>query len=109
MANNPTLTWQKSPSSNVENYQVQWIYNSANAALVNVPQSATGDASGYSTDFVSQNPTVTLKGGDVVSCSIIAQDTVNNLASAPITPAAVTIPTAPTAPQPPQNVVLALA
>lgn len=105
---NATLTWSKSPSSNVNKYTISWTLDGNPAAVVDVPQSASGDSGGYSTDFNSGNPGVTLKGGDVVDCTIVAVDTVNGLTSTPVTPPAVTVPTPPAAPEPPAGVALVL-
>jgi hypothetical protein len=111
MAYNAMATWQKSPSSNVETYLVAWIYNGNPAATVKVPQSAAGDSGGYSSDFLSGNPTITqLNPGDTVDCTITADDTVDNLLSTGVTPPAVIVPTPPppVAPAPPASVALAL-
>ena len=103
---NAKLTWTKSPSSSVNQYSVQWMLDNNPAAQVPVPSSTNGDASGYSTDFNSGNPGVTLNNGDIVGATLTAVDTINNLQSTPVTPSPITI-SIPTAPSPPENVVLA--
>lgn len=99
-------SWQKSPSANVEQYTLAWTVNGVAATPSVVPQSASGDSGGYSADFGAANPSITLNAGDVVAGSLIAQDTVNNLNSSPVT-ATATIPTPPpTAPLPPTGFTL---
>jgi hypothetical protein len=101
-------SWLKSPSANVQQYTVAWTRNGAALNPSIVPQSTTADNTGYGADFGTANPTVVLSQGDVIAGSLIAQDTVNNLASTPVS-ATVTIPTTPpppTAPLPPTGFTL---
>lgn len=103
--------WTKSPSPNVNAYVVLWVRTPAGGSpgapvSQTVPQSARGDANGYQADFNTGNPGVTLQPGDVVTSSIVAEDTVNNLASTPaaeLPAGGITVPTPPPppAPQPP--------
>jgi hypothetical protein len=103
--NNATLSWKASLSGNPTAYQVTWGYNGVAQPVQNVPRTAGQDASGYSLDFASANPTITVKPTDVIGASIVAYDAVNNISSAVITPPTVTIPTPP---GDPQNVLLVL-
>ena len=102
----PIARWVKSPSSNVEQYTIAWTYNGGAAGTSTVPQSAAGDASGYSSDWATSNPTITPTAGDVLSCSIVAVDTVNHLTSTPLNLGPLTIPA--TAPAPPASGTLTL-
>jgi len=105
---NAFLRWPKSPSSNVNAYSVAWSLNGAAAAVVQVPQSAAGDASGYQTDFNSGNPSTTLKSGDVVGATVASVDTVDNLSSAPLVPTPATVTEPQQAPDPPPSATLTL-
>lgn len=76
----------------VTGYNVVWTLNGAPAATVTVPQSASGDSGGYTADFNSGNPGVTLAAGDVVDCTVVAADTTDSLLSPPDTAPPITIP-----------------
>ena len=90
-------SWQKSPSSNVQQYTLGWTLNGTAVNPSVIPQSSAGDSGGYSADFGAANPTVVLVSGDVVAGALIAQDTVNKLDSSSVS-ASVTIPTPPPVP-----------
>jgi hypothetical protein len=112
VAYNPVCRWQKSPSTNVNQYLVKWTYTPATPGApaqtqqVAVAQSAAGDTSGYSTTFSVPFPTATLQPGDSISVGVDANDTVNNLFSAVVSAGPLVIP--PAAPLPPVNVSLGL-
>lgn len=108
--NDATLTWTKSLTGTPTSYSVVWTQNGVALPAVPTPVSASSDVTGYSQDFATANPTVTLAPGDVVGATITAVDATNNLSSAatPSVPATVTLPVSPVAPGVPQNVVLAL-
>lgn len=105
------VSWGASATGAPTSYQVRWTYNGSQMAAVNVPRTAALDASGYSLDFATSNPTITVKGGDQISAIVRAVDSVNNLQSDYVAtvPATVTIPAPPAPPSVPQNPVLALA
>lgn len=105
--NDATLAWGASPSNSVTGYSVTWIYNGAAQPTQTVPRTAALDASGYTSDFATSNPTITVQGGDVIDATVTAVDATHNLSSTPVTPPAVTEPIA--APEPAQNVTLVLA
>jgi hypothetical protein len=112
--NDAILSWQKQTVAGATptGYVVNWTYNGTALAPQTVPVTAAGDASGYSLDFATANPTVTVSPGDVIGATIDTVDATNNLQSAavPSVPATVTEPAAPpVAPGPPQNVTLVLA
>lgn len=104
------LTWQKSPSSNVQQYVATFTYNGADQPPITVPANAAQDASGYSLDLGTSIPSIVLKAGDVVGASVVAVDTVDpgNLTSTADVATPVTVPSVPTAPQPPVNALLTL-
>jgi hypothetical protein len=109
MAINPKVTWNASDSSGVTSYGVSWQRNGVAAGSpVTVPQSASGDASGYSSTWDAANPGVTLAGGDVLVATVVAVNGATNLSSAPATSNSLTIPTQNVPPDPPVNVVLSL-
>ena len=98
------LSWTKDPGT-VVSYDIAWTLNGAPVSPASVPQSAAGDAGGYSAPYSASNPAA-LKAGDVVGCSIVSTDAAGQKSS-PVTPAAVTVP--PQAPPAgPQNVTLTL-
>lgn len=104
--NDATLKWSASPSSNVTGYSVVWTYNGTAQPPQSVPRTAALDASGYTLDFATSNPSIAVQGGDVLGASITAVDATDNLASTAVTPPAVTEPVM--APLPPVNVALVL-
>jgi hypothetical protein len=108
--NDATLTWTKSLTGTPTSYSVIWTQNGTALPAVSTPASAGADTSGYSQDFATANPTVTVNPGDVIGATVQAIDATNSLSSAvtPSVPANVTIPATPVAPGIPQNVVLAL-
>lgn len=99
------LTWSRSPSLNVNQYLIAWMLNGTAVNSQTVPADPTSDVSGYSTLYSVANPTP-LNGGDQISGSIEAVDTVNNLTSTAVSFGPVTVPV--TAPSPPENVSLTL-
>lgn len=105
---NLTARWTKSPSFNVNQYVVNWMYNGNPVNPANIPVTPSADSAGYITDFNSANPTIVLKVGDVVGMSVVAVDTVNNLTSTPMIPTPPTITIPATAPSPPINGTLVL-
>lgn len=111
MSLDATLSWDASATGTPTSYAVIWTYNGTAQAPISVTQNAAQDASGYSLDFASSNPTITVKAGDVIGASVQAIDATNSLSSAVVisTPPTVTEPTTPVAPSVPQNVTLALA
>jgi hypothetical protein len=112
MTPDATLAWQASPSDNVNSYLVTFTYNGAAQPSVSVPRTAAQDSGGYTLDFATSNPSLTVAAGDVIGAWIVAVDTADNLTSAAVTPPSVTEPTPPppppAAPLPPQNVTLTL-
>lgn len=110
MANNPTVSWTKSLTGTPTQYTVKWTVNGSVVGSPVVPVTAAQDASGYTLDFASSVPGVTLNPGDQISVTVKADDVPNNLHSEEVasTPPTVTIPTAPVPPGPPQGVTLAL-
>lgn len=115
--NDAILSWNASTSGNPTSYRVMWIYNSTAQLVQLVPRTSAQDASGYSLDFATSNPAVTVSPGDVIGASMDAFDGVNNLASATVSVPSVTVlgvtvpavPPPPLAPSVPQNVQLVLA
>ena len=109
-----TLTWDAAttgPTTGVPTgYVVVWTYNGAAQTPVTVPANAAQDASGYSLDFGTTNPTLTVKAGDTIGATVQTIDAANNLLGpvVPSTPTSVTEPTTPVAPGPALNVVLTL-
>jgi len=105
-----TVTWNPTTTGTPTAYLVAWSQNSIALPAISVPVSAQQDASGYSNDFATSNPTVALNPGDTLAVTVQAVDTKNNLQGpvTPSVPASVQIPTAPVAPGSPTNVVLAL-
>jgi hypothetical protein len=105
----PVVRWDASDSAGVTSYSVGWSRNGAAAgAPVSVPQSSAGDSGGYSSDWNSANPGVTLTAGDVLIASVAAINATTGLSSAPAPSNSLTIPTAPTPPDPPSSVVLSI-
>lgn len=106
--NDATLSWSKSATGTPTSYQVTWTYNGTAQSPYKVPASAAQDASGYSQDFATANPTLTARAGDVIGATVQALDETNGLSSGVVTASSVTIPTTPVAPGDPQNVQLVL-
>lgn len=106
---NPILHWLASPSPGVTGYSVTWSRNGVAAGTLTVPQSSSGDSSGYSTDWNSANPTTPLVGGEVLTASVEAVNATTGLDSVPVLSNSLTVPLPPpTPPAPPTNVVLSL-
>ncbi len=103
------LSWQKSPSSNVNKYTATFTVNGTALNGIDVPANSGQDATGYVLDLSAASPSTTLNPGDVIGASVVAVDTVNSLTSTPDVANTVTVPTAPVAPQPPVGAALALA
>jgi len=102
-----TASWPADASPNVNTYTLTWMRNGAALPPVTIPQSAALDATGYTADFNSNNPTVTLAPGDVVTASVVANDTVDSLNSTPTVSTPLTIPIPPpVAPVPVASVTL---
>ncbi len=109
--NDATVTWTMTTTGTPTGYSVVWTRNGTALPAILVPATAAQDAAGYSLDFVTSEPAITVAPGDVIGATVQALDAVNGL-SGPITPsvpATVTIPATPVAPGAPGNVVLALA
>jgi hypothetical protein len=90
----PTVSWFKDPSPVVSGYLVYWSYNGAAIPPFAVPQSAQSDAGGYSLDFGSSNPTITVQPGDTIGAAVASVSQKFNLQSPQIvaTPPTVTEP-----------------
>jgi hypothetical protein len=112
MANDATLSWDASATGSPTSYSVIWTYNGTAQPAQSVAATAAQDASGYSLDFATSNPTITVKGGDVIGATVQAVDaTQTPPGTSPVVPSVpptVTEPTTPVAPGPPQNVTLVL-
>lgn len=108
MAYNPKVTWHKSPSLNVTGYLVAWTLNGTPVGTGTVAQANNLDSAGYSAQFGTLNPTVTLKANDVVGVTVQTVDAVNSLSSSVVVSAPTTLTIPATAPEPPVNVVLSL-
>lgn len=94
------LSWQASPSENVQQYSVVWNYNGVPQTPVVVPVSGAA----YSLTYAG-----TLNPNDILSASVSSVDTVNHLTSVPAVSNTVTVPVPPpTAPLPPTGVTLVL-
>ena len=77
----PTVSWFKDPSPVVSGYLVYWTHNGTLIAPVAVPQTAQGDVGGYSLDFGSSDPTITVQPGDVVGAAVASVSAKFNLQS----------------------------
>lgn len=111
MSLDASLSWQASAAGTPTSYTVVWSHNGTAQPPITVPATAAQDASGYSQDFASANPTITVAAGDVIGATVTAVDGVHSLSSAvqPSTPPTVTEPTEPVPPSVPLNVTLVLA
>jgi hypothetical protein len=91
--------WQKPTVGTPTGYYVAWTYNGAALAPQLVPATAAQDVAGYSLDFATANPTITVAPGDIIGASIQAVDATDTL-SGPITPTVPPTVTEPAAPPP---------
>lgn len=112
MSLDATLAWKASATGSPTSYSVVWTYNGTAQPPQTVAASAAQDAAGYSFDFVTSNPTIVVKGGDIIGATVEAVDASQtpplDSPIVPSSPATVTEPTAPIPPGPPQNVTLVL-
>lgn len=109
--NDAIVSWQKTTVGTPTSYSVVWTQNGISLPPVSVSVTSAQDAAGYSLDFGTSQPGVSVKPGDVIGATIQAIDAANSL-SGPVTPsvpASVTVPSAPVAPGAPTDVVLSLA
>lgn len=92
--NDAIVTWKADPSKKVTGYNVTWAYNGVAQPPVAVPRTAQGDQSGYSLDFATSQPTITVGEGDTISPQVESVDSVNNRTSPEIAsvPASITEP-----------------
>jgi hypothetical protein len=113
MPNDPTLSWEASPSPNTTNYnfQLSYLQNGQTTPIVlpasTIVRSATGDANGYDVGFVafvaSQTPPITppivVGPGDTIALvNFQVFDAVNNLLGPVQTVPPVVIPLVPPPP-----------
>ena len=98
----PVLRWTPSISPNVNTQTVQWTRNGQLAGAATVPAGIA------QTDWTTANPSITLAPGDVISATVIENDTVDNLQSTPAVSNSLVIPTPVSPPAPATNLVLSL-
>jgi hypothetical protein len=100
-----TVSWTKPLIGTATSYNVIWIYDNTFLPPISVPSTAAGDAGGYTLDFNTSEPTITLSPGDAVNVQVIAVDATDNAVSTTVSAGPVIIPLVI---GPPQNVTLVL-
>jgi hypothetical protein len=116
MSYDATLAFPASvPTNGTPNsYLVTWLYGAAGGPPVaqtpiSIPQSAAQDLTGYTSDFGSAFPSITLAPGDTLGATVVAVDATNAaLNSPPVVAPTVTIPAAPVPLLPPASAAITI-
>lgn len=94
-----TASWGAPAEGSPTAYIVAWTLNGTILPSITVPATTAGQTSGYSLGFVASTG-VTPKAGDVIGCTIQADDVTDSLLG-PATPTVPPTVTEPTPPPPP--------